>query len=258
MPARLLGEPATTAGPCILDFGEWSVYKPLAHPRKEKMRPTHRLLCALVPIIAALGLFAAPTAQAQNHAGEFDHYLLALSWIPAYCAEDGDERDDPRCADDSAIGWAVHGLWPQHAGGDWPEYCTTNERNPSRRETADQADLFGASGAAWHQWNKHGRCTGLSSRNYYRLVRHAVDQIALPEVFEAITREFEIDPDVIEAAFIEANPDLTHDMLVTSCPGGEMVELRVCLTRDLEPRLCDAATLRRECRYDSTRLLPLR
>ncbi|MCB1405591.1 MAG: ribonuclease T2 [Rhodobacteraceae bacterium] len=218
------------------------------------MRFPIRLFAALALCFATL---STPTA-AQNHAGEFDHYLLALSWIPAYCADDGDERRDPRCEDGTAVGWAVHGLWPQHEGGDWPEYCTTVERSPSRRETAEQADLFGTSGSAWHQWNKHGRCTGLSARNYYRLVQEAVSRVTLPEVFTGITREMRLDPDVVEAAFIESNPGLTHDMLVTSCPGGDLVELRLCLTRGLEPRVCDPATIRRECRLGAATLLPLR
>lgn len=258
MPAHPPGEPATTAGPCILDFGEWSVYKRLAVPREEKMRlPIYSSYFAVLSL-AALTSFTPNPAAAQNIAGEFDHYLLALSWIPAYCAEDGDEREDPRCRDGQHIGWAVHGLWPQHADGAWPEYCNTSQRRPSRRETADQADLFGTSGSAWHQWNKHGRCTGLSAANYYRLVHEAVGRVSLPDVFQGITRELRIDPDVVEAAFIEANPDLTHDMMITSCPGGELVELRLCLTRALDPRPCDAATLRRECRFDATTLRPLR
>jgi len=218
------------------------------------MRQFYMLALGLVLIVAS----QANPAAAQNRAGEFDHYLLALSWIPAYCAVDGDERHDPRCDDGSAVGWAVHGLWPQHADGAWPEYCNTAERAPSRRETAEQADLFGSSGSAWHQWNKHGRCSGLSPRNYYRLVAEAVSRVTLPEVFGGINRQLEIDPDVIEAAFIEANPDLTPDMLVTTCPRGEVVELRVCLTRSLEPRECARETLRRECRYDAATLLPLR
>lgn len=218
------------------------------------MRQFYTLALGLVLILAS----PSNPAAAQNRAGEFDHYLLALSWIPAYCAMDGDERSDPRCEDGSAIGWAVHGLWPQHADGDWPEYCNTVESAPSRRETNEQSDLFGTSGSAWHQWNKHGRCSGLSARNYYRLVAEAVDRVTLPEVFGGINRELQIDPDVIEAAFIEANPDLTPDMLVTTCPRGEMVELRVCMTRGLEPRVCANETLRRECRYDAATLLPLR
>lgn len=214
------------------------------------------------PRLAALALFSALTAAqiapAQNVAGAFDHYLLSLSWIPAYCAEDGDERRDPRCAAGRQTGWAVHGLWPQHDGGDWPEYCHTPQRDPSRRETTDEAGLFGTSGAAWHQWNKHGRCTGLSAADYYDLVQVAVDSVALPEVFEGVTRALRVDPDVVEAAFIEANPGLTHDMLVTSCPGGDLVEIRLCLTRSLEPMTCDRETLRRECRLNAATLLPLR
>lgn len=215
----------------------------------------HRLTAAFV---ALLPIFAAQTAAAQDRAGAFDSYLLALSWIPAYCATDGDERDDPRCQDGRRVGWAVHGLWPQHDDGSWPEYCHTNQRSPSRQETAAQAGLFGTSGSAWHQWNKHGRCTGLSAANYYRLVQAALDRIALPEVFEGIDRELRVDPDVVEAAFIEANPALDRDMMVTSCPGGDLVELRVCLTRDLEPEVCAPALTRRECRRDAATLLPLR
>ena len=215
----------------------------------------HRLTAAFV---ALLPIFAAGAAPAQDRAGEFDSYLLALSWIPAYCATDGDERDDPRCEDGRRVGWAVHGLWPQHDDGSWPEYCHTTQRSPSRQETAAQAGLFGTSGSAWHQWNKHGRCTGLSAANYYRLVQTALDRIALPEVFEGIDRELRVNPDVVEAAFIEANPALDRDMMVTSCPGGDLVELRLCLTRDLEPETCAPALTRRECRRDAATLLPLR
>lgn len=215
----------------------------------------HRLTAAFV---ALLPIFTAGAAPAQDRAGEFDSYLLALSWIPAYCATDGDERDDPRCEDGRRVGWAVHGLWPQHDDGSWPEYCHTNQRAPSRQETAAQAGLFGTSGSAWHQWNKHGRCTGLSAANYYRLVQAALDRIALPEVFEGIDRELRVNPDVVEAAFIEANPALDRDMMVTSCPGGDLVELRLCLTRDLEPEECAPALTRRECRRSAATLLPLR
>lgn len=220
----------------------------------ERTPMKHTLFSALALLFAVF----ATSSTAQSRAGEFDHYVLALSWVPAYCAADGDERRDPRCRDGSGIGWAVHGLWPQHAGGRWPEYCQSPHRDPSRRETRDQAGLFGTSGSAWHQWNKHGTCTGLNARNFYALVQEAVNSVTLPEIFEGITRELSVDPDVIEAAFIEDNPDLTHDMLVTSCRRGDLVELRICMTRSLEPRRCDRAMLRRECNLSGADLLPLR
>ena len=215
-------------------------------------------LAPISALLVALSLSLSLPVPAQDRAGEFDHYLLALSWIPAYCAIDGDERRDPRCAEGQATGWAVHGLWPQHEDGDWPEYCLTPQRDPSRRETAAQAGLFGTSGSAWHQWNKHGRCSGLSAADYYALVAEATARVALPEVFEGVTRALRVDPDVVEAAFIEANPGLAPDMLVTTCPRGDLVEIRLCLTRGLEPRPCATETLRRECRRDAATLLPLR
>ena len=195
-------------------------------------------------------------AWAQNRAGAFDHYVLALSWMPAFCALEGESRNDERCAPGQRHGWMLHGLWPQHRGGDWPEYCPTAARNPSRRETAAQAALFGRSGAAWHQWNKHGRCTGLSAQDYYRLSQLAWDRVALPEVFGRIDAALRLAPDVVVEAFAEANPDIPPEAMVTACRDGLLSEIRICLTRALEPRACDAEM--RRCTRRQTELPPLR
>jgi len=223
----------------------------------------HRL--ALVPLrligFAALaiwlGLPSPVTAQdnARNRAGAFDHYLLALTWMPAFCTLDGARPDDDRCQPGRRLGWMVHGLWPQHLGGSWPEYCQTAHRPPSRAETAAQADLFGSGGSAWHQWNKHGRCTGLSAADYYALTRLAAGRLVLPEVFDRIDAPLRIAPQVIEDAFVEANPGLTPGMMVTTCRSDALVELRLCLNRDLSPRPCDPEV--RRCRLGAAQLLPL-
>lgn len=216
----------------------------------------HRFPAVLLTLVATC--LIAPPIKAQDQAGQFDHYLLALSWMPAYCAQEGDRRNDQRCEAGTGLGWVMHGLWPQHAGGGWPEYCATPERAPTRRETAAQADLFGASGPAWHQWNKHGRCTGLSAADYYALTRAALAQLALPEVFTSVRAPLTVAPGVVEEAFIEANPGLAPDMMVTTCRNDALVELRLCLTRELEPRPCDAALFRRECALPTVRLEALR
>ena len=219
------------------------------------MRPKPSPLAVLATLLILL-LPAAAAAQGRDRAGVFDHYLLAMTWMPAFCAQDPNGRDDPRCAAGRRTGWALHGLWPQHAGGAWPEYCLTNERNPTRRETAEQADVFGTSGAAWHQWNKHGRCTGLSAQGYYALTRAALEGLRLPDVFRSIDRTLPVAPEVIEDAFIEANPRLTRDHLVVTCRRDAVVEIRMCLTRDLQPRVCDSEL--RACRLRAPDLLPLR
>jgi len=241
-----------TRGARILDFGECCVYKRARAIGKEKMR-------RLVPAFVALVTFsAAAGASAQDRAGVFDSYLLALSWTPAYCAADGDDRNDPRCRTGSGLGWGLHGLWPQHDDGSWPQYCGSAHRDPSRAETAAQAALFGTPGAAWHQWHKHGRCTGLSAEEYYRLSAEALARVALPGAFGGVTRALRIDPEEVEAAFIEANPGLTPARMVTRCPNGDLVEIRLCLTRDLQPADCAPALLRRACPLAAATLRPLR
>ena len=211
----------------------------------------------LRPLAALLALFLSATAPAaQDRAGAFDHYILALTWMPAFCALDDRGATDPRCAQGRRAGWMLHGLWPQHAGGTWPEYCPTAQRSPSRTETAAQSDLFGTGGSAWHQWNKHGRCTGLSAADYYALSRRALDGLRLPALFDRVDQPLRVAPQVIEEAFLAENPGLTEDMMVTTCRRDMLVELRLCLNRDLSPRPCDAEV--RSCRLRAADLLPLR
>jgi ribonuclease T2 len=209
-----------------------------------------RLMALLVALLMAL-----PVA-AQDRAGAFDHYVLALTWMPAFCAMEERGRDDPRCAAGRRMGWMLHGLWPQHRGGAWPEYCPTAQRSPSRTETAAQADLFGSGGAAWHQWNKHGRCTGLSADDYYALSRQAMAQLRLPALFERVDRALQVAPQAIEEAFVADNPGVTPEMMVTTCRQRTLVEVRLCLNRDLSPRPCDSEM--RACTLRAAELLPLR
>lgn len=238
--------------PRILDFGEWPRYTVQNREGKAEMRN----LGGVALMLWLVGM--APLAAQSNRAGAFDHYLLALTWMPSFCEIEGERRDDPRCADGARAGWMLHGLWPQHRGGAWPEYCQTVHRAPSRTETAAMAWLFGTSGSAWHQWNKHGRCTGLTSRDYYALSERAVDSVTLPDVFGALDRDLRLHPDVIEAAFSEANPRISADMMLVTCRERMVYELRICMTRDLEPRDCDRALLSRACALPAAALPALR
>ncbi|MFN3954913.1 MAG: ribonuclease T2 family protein [Pararhodobacter sp.] len=198
-------------------------------------------------LLGALVLLPGGAAQTQDRAGEFDHYLLAVSWVPGLCATQTLRGDDPRCAPRAGLGWIVHGLWPQHAGGSWPEYCRSPHPNPSHAETARQMDLFGSTGAAWHQWNKHGRCTGLSAQEYFALTRHAVGRLALPEPGTLPHLPGPVTPAEIETAISALNPLSSPETMITSCRTGVFLEVRLCLTRDLAPRPCDQELRARAC-----------
>ena len=186
--------------------------------------------------VAAVALSA--SAAAQDRAGVFDHYLLALSWSPAWCAEDAERADAAQCR--RGMGFIVHGLWPQHRDG-WPEFCRTDQRDPSRRETAAMADIMGSGGLAWHSWRKHGRCSGLDPADYFAATRKAFESLDMPEALTALGRTVRIDPQVIEDAFVEINPALSDEGMITRCSSGIFTEIRICLDRALRPIDCPSA-----------------
>lgn len=206
-------------------------------------------------LAAAAAMLTAAPAWADR-AGAFDYYVLALSWTPSWCAAEGEARDAPRC-DVAGLGWSLHGLWPQHEIG-WPSDCPTTQPRPSRRETAEQADLFGSGGSAWHQWRKHGTCSGLSPPGYFDLARRAFDAVARPAVLRDLGRAVTLPAAVVEAAFLEADPALEADGVTVTCREGRVAEVRICLTRDgLAPRRC-GADVRRDCTLDDAALPPVR
>ncbi|KAJ54913.1 ribonuclease T [Actibacterium mucosum KCTC 23349] len=189
-------------------------------------------------------LLSATIARAEGErAGDFDYYVLALSWSPTWCAIEGRERGSPQC--DADHGWVLHGLWPQYEDG-WPSYCRTMHRPATRSETGAMVDIMGSSGSAWHQWKKHGVCSGLSAPDFFALSRLAYDQVNRPDVFRKLSKPVKLPARVVEEAFLQANPDWAADMLTITCRDARIQEARLCLTRDMKPRVC-GADVRRDC-----------
>lgn len=207
-------------------------------------------------LILAL-MFAVGMAHADGErAGEFDYYVMALSWTPTWCTLEGDDRGSPQCDDGQGFGFTLHGLWPQHEAG-WPAFCPTVMRAPSRGMTGDMADIMGTSGLAWHQWRKHGVCSGLEARDYYALSRLAYESVERPDLLRRLDNEVRLPAGVIEEAFLEVNPQLSPDMLTVTCRANRIQEVRICLTRELEPRVCGADTIR-DCTSPDALFSPMR
>lgn len=206
-------------------------------------------------LFAILCLFCAPL-HAQDRDGDFDYYVMSLSWSANWCALEGDRRNSPQCDPEAGFGWILHGLWPQYETG-YPAHCTTSRRPPSRTDTAAMADIMGTAGLAWHQWRKHGVCSGLSSDAYYALSREAYARIVRPEVFRTLTREVTLPATLIEEAFLRDNPDLSADQITITCKSGYIQEARICLTRDLEFRNC-GRDVRRDCALTDAQFDPMR
>ncbi len=201
----------------------------------------------------ALTLVLAPalaTALAgPSRAQPFDYYLLALTWTPSWCAAEGDQGEG-QCDPRRALGFTLHGLWPQFEEG-WPEDCPAEVADPSRRETAAMADIMGSGSLAWYQWKKHGRCTGLAARDYFAQARRIYRALDLPRPDDGRATAAEV-----EAAILAANPALDADGVIVTCRGGRIEEVRICLTPDLAPRACAPDVVADACRARGPQVMP--
>ena len=211
----------------------------------------HLLLCLLLLLPGPR-----PVLAKGELAGEFDYFVLSLSWSANWCALEGDARNSPQCDAARDHGWILHGLWPQFHRG-YPSFCRTVNRPPTRGMTAAMADIMGTSGLAWHQWQKHGSCTGLSAEAYYALSREAYARVTRPEIFRQIKRPVKLPASVVEEAFLEANPGMEPDGITITCRSGHIQEARICLSRDLDLVPCGRDVVR-DCTLEDALFQPMR
>ncbi len=210
------------------------------------------ILCAFLAGPIGTG----PVWAEGEKAGEFDYYVLSLSWSPNWCALEGDRRGADQCDARHDYGWILHGLWPQFETG-WPSYCRTSARDPSRSQTKAMTDVMASGGLAWHQWKKHGRCSGLSSEEYFATSRAAYAKITRPGVLRRLDRSVKLPAAVIEEAFLEENPDLEPDAITVTCKARHIQEVRICMTRDLTIRTCGRDVIR-DCSQTDAIFDPIR
>ena len=136
-------------------------------------------------------------AQWPTSVGNFDYYVLALSWQPAFCeTKPGKEECVTQSASRyDAHNFALHGLWPNlendpnHTFG----YCDVSMAVVRQDQASDWCGLpaLSLSEAVWsdltvfmpgtasclqnHEWYKHGTCAGMSAEAYFALSNHLTD-----------------------------------------------------------------------------------
>ncbi|WP_065753455.1 ribonuclease T2 family protein [Bradyrhizobium paxllaeri] len=216
-----------------------------------------RLLISLALVAVTAGLASAQDRR-QNAPGEFDFYVLALSWSPSFCeaaAERGNSgRSQVQCS--RPYSFVVHGLWPQYERG-FPEYCQRPSPRLDRNVMTSMLDLMPAPGLIFNEWDKHGTCSGLGARAYFESVRKARAAVKIPEEFLDLSEQKTIAPGDIETAFIKINPGLSSSAISVVCSSRRLSEVRICLSKDMQFRACDEID-RRACRRDEVVMPPVR
>ncbi len=196
-----------------------------------------------IRIGAALIACAALTVQARHHhsraegngqAGQFDYYVLSLSWAPTYCLTH--VNDSAECSG-KGYGFVLHGLWPQYEAGGYPENCST-QFELSADAAAKGRTIYPSERLMQHEWREHGTCSGLEPREYFNTADRATAAIRIPPAMEAPRSDQTATAESVAHLFQSANPRLPEGAMTVTCSRAELSEIRVCLTRDLQLRSC--------------------
>ncbi len=190
--------------------------------------------------------------------GNFDYYVMSLSWSPTYCADAGPRDNGPQCNGPRPYAFVLHGLWPQYNRG-WPESCDIGERPwVPQRTIDDMIDIMPSKQLIIHEYQKHGTCSGLAPNAYFDLARRAYSSIRIPDRYQQPDRPIQVSPGEVVDDFIKANPNLKPDMIAVTCDN-RLRELRICMDRDFRPQPCGGNESGRSvCSRDRVTLPPVR
>jgi ribonuclease T2 len=207
--------------------------------------------------LVASAHIAAAQDRRQNEPGQFDFYVLALSWSPSFCEAAGERGTPPQqqCAA-RPYSFVVHGLWPQYEKG-FPEFCQQPAPRLDRNIVSSMLDLMPAPRLIFNEWDKHGTCSGLSPNAYFENVRKVRALVKIPDAYIAPTEPLTVTPDEVEDAFVKANPGLARDAIAVTCGSRRLGEVRICVGKDLRFRSCPEIDTR-ACRRDKVVMPPLR
>lgn len=196
--------------------------------------------------------------QPKGQAGQFDFYVLALSWSPGFCATPAGQRDDLQCGPQRHFAFVLHGLWPQYEKSGWPQNCTTGA--PDGAVVKTMLDIMPSTRLVQHEWEKHGTCSGLSAQDYFEEAREAFQKVKIPEAYRAPLKQITVNPEEMRRAFTAANPEFGEQGFAVMCTnnGRFLQEVRACFTKDLDGRACNAQVLRDACRSEAVIMRPVR
>lgn len=154
----------------------------------------------------SIAMLAALLLAACDSGPDVTHYVLALSWQPAFCELNArrPECRDLDSADFAADNLTIHGLWPNDAPGSGPSYCAVDAstkvldqpqswcelpepKMSAKTRTALTPAMPGtASCLDRHEWIKHGTCSGLDADRYFANTLRLAKEIQATRLGEVI------------------------------------------------------------------------
>ena len=127
----------------------------------------------------------------QNAKAPVDYYMLALSWSPGFCDIQREKYGNQlpssaqyQCGNNRALGWVVHGLWPQNANAlsvtDHPRFCKGDLPVLPKDLLARYLAISPGEQLLQGEWEKHGSCAFDSAQQYFAKEQELFSSLKFP------------------------------------------------------------------------------
>ena len=126
-------------------------------------------------------------------------------------------------------------------------------RRPRRRARPLPDDSLAA-----YEYRKHGTCTGLERAIISPPCAMSATRSSSRRRCKASASARRMAPGEIRQAFIDANANLRADNIAVTCARGELIDVRICVSRDLKAFATCPQVARMSCRRDSIAVAPPR
>lgn len=186
---------------------------------------------------ARLALPPAPQPDEPARRMPVARYTLAASWSPEHCKGRGRE-DALQCGGQSGrFGFVLHGLWPEGAGGRWPQWCSITPR-PTAAQLHRQLCMTPSPRLLERAWAKHGSCMTARPETYFKIASILWRSIRWPDA-DRLSRQDGLTVGDLRTAFVARNPGWPRAAVgVAASRSGWLRELRLCYGLDYLPRAC--------------------
>jgi ribonuclease T2 len=193
-------------------------------------------LAALSRFALALFLLLASPQTIQARSPDVDHYILALSWSPTFCASPEAEDESFQCGRNRRFAFVVHGLWPQGNRSRSPQYCPAAENWVPQEQIESLLPIMPSKSLIIHEWKKHGTCSGLGIRDYFALTETLFRKVKIPARYLTPLQPVTITPEALVSDFVKTNRGLSADMISVVCAQrsgrARLQELQICFSPD--------------------------
>ena len=107
-----------------------------------------------------------------------------------------------------------------------------------------------------HEWDRHGKCSGLSVQDYFDTQARWFRRFVAPHRLEQATVPFKLTPQRIKHLLRSSNPQLPLGSITVLCQGKNLSEIRLCYGKDGHAVRCSTDVAQQQCTRSKVNIVP--